>query len=35
MANMIQKAKQQVAELVNAAYLAAVEKGELPANFSI
>ena len=27
MANMIQKAKQQVTELVTAAYLAAAEKG--------
>lgn len=35
MANMIQKAKQQVAELVNAAYLAAVEKGELPASLTL
>ena len=35
MANMIQKAKQQVAELVNAAYLAAVEKGELPAGITL
>ncbi len=35
MANMIQKAKQQVAELVNAAYLAAVEKGELPAGLTL
>ena len=35
MANMIQKAKQQVAELVNAAYLAAVEKGELPAGLAL
>lgn len=35
MANMIQKAKQQVAELVNAAYLAAAEKGELPAGLTL
>ena len=35
MANMIQKAKQQVAELVNAAYLAAAEKGELPAGLKL
>ncbi len=35
MANMIQKAKQQVAELVNAAYLAAAEKGELPAEITL
>ena len=35
MANMIQMAKQQVAELVNAAYLAAVEKGELPAGLTL
>ena len=35
MANMIQKAKQQVAELVNAAYLAAAEKGELPAGLML
>ena len=35
MANMIQKAKQQVAELVNAAYLAAAEKGELPAGITL
>ena len=35
MANMIQKAKQQVAELVNAAYLAASEKGELPAGATL
>ena len=35
MANMIQKAKQQVAELVNAAYLTAVEKGELPAGLTL
>ena len=35
MANMIQKAKQQVAELVNAAYLAASEKGELPAGVTL
>ena len=35
MANMIHKAKQQVAELVNAAYLAAAEKGELPAGLTL
>ena len=35
MANMIQKAKQQVAELVNAAYLAAAEKGDLPAGLTL
>lgn len=35
MANMIQMAKQQVAELVNAAYLAAAEKGELPAGLTL
>ncbi len=35
MANMIQKAKQQVAELVNAAYLTAAEKGELPAGLTL
>ena len=35
MANMIQKAKQQVAELVNAAYLTAAEKGELPAGVTL
>ena len=35
MANMIQKAKQQVAELVNAAYLAASEKSELPAGVTL
>ncbi len=35
MANMIQKAKQQVTELVNAAYLAAAEKGELPAGLTL
>ena len=35
MSNMIQKAKQQVAELVNAAYLAAAEKGELPAGLTL
>ena len=35
MANMIQKAKQQVAELVNAAYLAAAEKGELPEGLTL
>ena len=35
MANMIQKAKQQVAKLVNAAYLAAAEKGELPAGLTL
>ena len=35
MANMIQKAKQQVAELVNAAYLAAAEKGKLPAGLML
>ena len=35
MANMIQKAKQQVAELVNAAYLAAAEKCELPAGLTL
>ena len=35
MANMIQKVKQQVAELVNAAYLAAAEKGELPAGLTL
>ena len=35
MANMIQKAKQQVTELVTAAYLAAAEKGELPAGLTL
>ncbi len=35
MANMIQMAKQQVTELVNAAYLAAAEKGELPAGITL
>ena len=35
MANMIQKAKQQVTELVTEAYLAAAEKGELPAGLTL
>ena len=35
MANMIQMAKDQIEELVNRAYLAAAEKGELPANLSL
>ena len=35
MANMIQKAKQQVTELVTAAYFAAAEKGELPAGLTL
>ena len=35
MANMIQKAKQQVTELVIEAYLAAAEKGELPAGLTL
>ena len=35
MANMIQMAKQQVADLVNAAYLAAAAKGELPAGITL
>ena len=35
MANMIQMAKQQVAELVTAAYMAAAEKGELPAGLTL
>ena len=35
MANMIQKAKEQITELVNAAYLAAAEKGELPAGLAL
>ena len=35
MANMIQQAKQQVAELVNAAYLTAAGKGELPAGITL
>ena len=35
MANMIQMAKQQVTDLVKAAYLAAAEKGELPAGITL
>ena len=35
MANMIQKAKQQVTELVTEAYLAAAEKGELPVGLTL
>ncbi len=35
MANMIQMAKEQITELVNAAYLAAAEKGELPAGLTL
>ncbi len=35
MANMIQMAKDSIAELVNHAYLAAAEKGELPAGVSL
>ena len=35
MANMIQKAKQQVTEIVTEAYLAAAEKGELPAGLTL
>ena len=35
MANMIQMAKEQITELVNAAYLAAAEKGELPEGLTL
>ena len=35
MANMIQMAKEQISELVSKAYLAASEKGELPAGLSL
>ena len=35
MANMIQMAKDQIAELVNKAYLAAAEQGELPTGLSL
>ena len=35
MANMIQMAKQQVTDLVNAAYNAAAAKGELPEGFTL